>query len=244
VLDSARLWPSFNVIALDGNELAIDTLSFGWKREGSARRSRRALVRARRSGSQWQLDPLREVNIEDAGPRLSLNAARCHLQPSITHEGRWDYSCEREVRRADGVPHRYVEEVSGLPDARGSLDEHGDGAEMPMQIHLHLDGMTRFRVLGGVFRTLGEAHRVLADQASPFAYLALLNRYQSEVAQLTLRGLGVAAVDAFASATDLGTGLERPMRLERSAEPGVVFARAEGCSPRTLLRIYWRLDRA
>src|SRR5262249_28416442 len=36
VLDSARLWPSFNVIALDGNQIAIDTLSFGWKREGSA----------------------------------------------------------------------------------------------------------------------------------------------------------------------------------------------------------------
>ena len=40
------------------DQLAIDTVSFAWKREGSARSSRRALLRARRDGSQWQITPV------------------------------------------------------------------------------------------------------------------------------------------------------------------------------------------
>jgi 3',5'-cyclic AMP phosphodiesterase CpdA len=245
VSEGARLWPSFNVITLDGDQLAIDTLSFAWKEEGSAKRSRRALVRARRNGSQWQIEPLRRISIEDAGPRLKLNAARYRLQASPTHVGRWDYACEREVKRAPNVPlHRYVEEVSGLTDGRGSINGHNSPAKLPMQIHLQLDGTTGYRVQGGVFRSLAEGHRVMGDRASPFAHVALLNRYQSELAQLEVRGLGDASMDAFASATDLGTGLEHPMQLERSSDPGVIIVRASDCPPRTLLRIYWRLDRS
>jgi 3',5'-cyclic AMP phosphodiesterase CpdA len=243
--DSARLWPSFNVIALDGNALAIDTVSFAWKEEGSAKRSRRALVRARREGSQWRVEPLREVNIEDAGPRLTLNAAHCQLHSSSTQPGRWDYVCEREVRKAPDVRlHRYVEEVNGLPDGRGAINHHSEPAPLPIQVHLDLGGTTYYRVLGGVFRTLAEAEHVHGDGPTPFASLGLLNRYYSDVAQLTVRGLGDAALDAFASATDLGTGLERPVSIERASEPGVIFVRATGCPPRTLLRVYWRLDRA
>ena len=244
--DSARLWPSFNVIDLDGDELAIDTLSFAWKEEGSAKRARRALVRARRAGSQWQIDPLRQVSIEDAGPRLMLNAARCQLQASSrTHPGRWDYACEREVQKAEHVRlHRYVEELNGLPDAQGAVDGQHTYAELPLQLHLELDGTTRYHVLAGVFRSLAESKRVLGDRSSPFAYVALLNRYYSERAELSVRGLGTSAIDAFASATDLGTGLERPVPLEPRSEPDMVSLCLTGCPPRTLLRVYWRLDRA
>ena len=243
--DGARLWPSFNVIALDGDALSIDTLSFAWKEEGIAKRSRRALVRARRSGSQWQVEPLRQVNIEDAGPRLHWNAARCQLAPSHSHPDRWDYECEREVQVAPATRlHRYVEEVSGLADARGAINHHGSYAALPIQVHLVLGGTTRYRVQGGVFRSLAEAKKLFGDRSSPFAYVALLNRYFSDLAQLTVRGLGDAAQDAFASAIDLGTGLEHPVSLEREVEPGTVSVRYASCAPRTLLRVYWRLDRA
>lgn len=243
VSDSARLWPSFNVMSLQGEELAIDTLSFAWK-EATAKHSRRALVRARRSGSQWRVEPLRVVNIEDAGPRLALNASRCALRASLTHPGRWDFACQREVQVAPDVRlHRYVEEVTSLPDGRGIVSEHGPHADLPMQVHLELNGKTHYRVLGANFRTLAEANRVYGDRSSPFGSVGLLNRYFSEVAQLTLTGLGDAASDAFGSATDLGTGLERPLALERRAEPGTVQVRSLQCAPRTLLRIYWRLDR-
>jgi 3',5'-cyclic AMP phosphodiesterase CpdA len=242
--DSARLWPSFNVIELDGDELAIDTLSFAWKEESSDRRARRALVRARRKGSQWQVEPLRQVNLEDEGPRLVLNAALCQLQESTSHAGRWDYTCERDVKKApDARLPRYVEAVEGLSDGKGVLNGHGAPTALPLQVHLDLGGITHYRVLGGVLRTLTEAKRVHADRLSPFAYVALLNRYYSELARLTVRGLGDAAIDAFASATDLGTGLENPVPVERGAEPGEIHLSVERCAPRTLLRIYWRLDR-
>jgi hypothetical protein len=249
--DSARLWPSFNVIELHGDELAIDTVSFAWKEEGSSKRSRRALVRARRSGSQWQLEPLRQVNIEDAGPQLALNAARCQLRLSSTHPERWDYHCEREVKQAgspeNGVErtrlHRYVETVNGLPDGLCVLNSHGAHAKLPLQVHLEVNGRVNYLVLGGVFRTLAESRRVMGDRSSPFGHIGLMNRYYSDLAQLTVSGLSEAATDAFASATDLGTGLERPIPLERGSIPGEITVQARNCPPRTLLRIYWRLDR-
>jgi 3',5'-cyclic AMP phosphodiesterase CpdA len=243
--DSARLWPSFNVIELEGDALAIDTLSFAWKEEGIAKRSRRALVRARRTGSQWTVEPLRQVNLEDAGPRLQLNAARCKLQPSTKYPGRWDYGCDREVHKAPGVAlHRYVEEVEGLSDGKGVANGKGAPSALPLHVHLPLGGRIHYHVFGGVLRTLGEAKRVHGDRLSPFAYIALLNRYASELTELTLSGLGDAAIDAFASSTDLGTGLENPEPLLRGDEPGEVHLRARECPPRTLLRIYWRLDRS
>lgn len=242
--DSARLWPSLNVIELEGDSLAIDTLSYAWKEESSDRRARRALVRARRKGSQWQVQPLQQVSIQDEGPRLQLNAAQCQLYDSATYPGRWDYTCEREVQRAQDVRlPRYVEAVEGLSDGRGVVNGRGLPTPLPLQVHLELGGVTHYRVLGGVLRTLGEAKRVHGDRFSPFAYVALLNRYYSELARLTVRGLGDAAIDAFASATDLGTGLENPVPIQRGTEPGEIHVTLERCAPRTLLRIYWRLDR-
>ena len=240
--DSARLWPSFNVISLDGDELEIDTVSFAWKEEGIAKRSRRALIRARRAGSQWLVAPLRQVSIEDAGPRLMLNAASIQLRVSVTNPGRWDYSCARTVRKAANVRlRRYVEEVNGLPDAFGALDGASEYCGLPLQVQLALGGTTHYRVLGSVFRSLSESTQVLGNRASPFANVALLNRYYSDVAELSLHGLGSSANDAFASATDLGTGLERPVPLERRPESDSVVVQARGCPPRTLLRVYWRL---
>jgi 3',5'-cyclic AMP phosphodiesterase CpdA len=242
--DSARLWPSFNVIELQGDDLAIDTVSFAWKEEGSAKRSRRALVRARRSGSQWRIEPLRQVNIEDAGPRLALNAARCQMRPSTAHQARWDYECEREVRRAPAAHlHRYLETVNGLEDGLCVVNALGAHAKLPLQVHLQVDGSVTYLVLGGVFRTLVEARRILGDRSSPFAHVALMNRYYSELASLSVSGLSDSAHDAFASATDLGTGLERPIPLERGAHAGEIDIHMRNCPPRTLLRLYWRLDR-
>jgi hypothetical protein len=67
-----------------------------------------------------------------------------------------------------------------------------------------------------------------------------MNRYASDSARMSLTGLDSRAEAAFASATDLGTGLERPMHLSRSSERVVLDY--PSCPPRTLLRIYWKLD--
>ena len=214
-------------------------MSFAWKREGRARSSRRALLPARRAGSQWQITPVGQVSIEDPGPRLQLNAARCRLYPAQAFEGRWDYSFERELHAPPGVRlQRYLEEISGLPDGR-ALREGADAEEPPpIQLALQLGQPTRYKVLGGAFRTLGHAQRALGASAAPFASVALLNRYYSERAELSVLQLGHLASDAFGSAT----GLERPVPLERDVAGGSVVLRATGCAPRTLLRVYFRLE--
>jgi hypothetical protein len=73
-----------------------------------------------------------------------------------------------------------------------------------------------------------------------------MNRYVCERARLEVAGLGRAAATAFASATDLGTGLERPLRVVRNGngdgEETLVSAELENCPARTLIRIYWPLE--
>jgi hypothetical protein len=61
------------------------------------------------------------------------------------------------------------------------------------------------------------------------------------VATLELEGLGEDTRSVFASATDLGNGLERPLRVVH--EEGRAIVRYENCPPRTLLRAYWPLLR-
>lgn len=58
--DAARLWPSFNAIELEGDRLDIDVVSFGYKGSSAAKVARRALVRARRQGATWSIDPVRD----------------------------------------------------------------------------------------------------------------------------------------------------------------------------------------
>lgn len=86
-------------------------------------------------------------------------------------------------------------------------------------------------------RRQAQGHR-----ASAFAQVNLMNRYSSRSARLELRGLGERAAAAFASATDLGTGLERPLVLSRGEADSGVAAQLLNCPARTLLRIYWPLE--
>jgi len=75
-----------------------------------------------------------------------------------------------------------------------------------------------------------------------------MNRYVCRKARLEVTGLGKIAKSAFASATDLGTGLERPLRVDRSGDGGngsdgaMMAANLDDCPARTLLRIYWPLE--
>ena len=137
---------------------------------------------------------------------------------------------------------RYVETVDGLHDGRCLLDGYGSAVPMPAHLHLELDGVVRYRVEGGVPRSLREARRLFGDGLSPYAYVSLMNRYFAATATLEVRGLPEVVGGAFASATDLGTGLERPIRLERLDQPGAAMVQIADCPPRTLLRIYWRLE--
>jgi hypothetical protein len=158
---------------------------------------------------------------------------------STNHGGRWDYSCERTVSANDDLV-RYVETVEGAPGGRCVIEPFGAEIPLPADVHLEVGGCTRYRVEGAVFRTFEAARAAQGHRASAFAQVTLMNRYASRQAVLEMIGLAERAQAAFASATDLGTGLERPLVLQRS--DGKVTALLNDCPARTLLRIYWPLE--
>jgi 3',5'-cyclic AMP phosphodiesterase CpdA len=236
---AARLWPSFNVIDWDGPSLSIDTVSFPWKGGGSL--VAYPLVRAKRDGAAWHIDRSPLAAQSDVEPDLERNHSLIRLADSATSQGHWDYACERSVSAGSKLV-RYVETVEGAAGGRCVIEPFGAELPVPGDVHLAIDGCTRYRVEGAVFRTLAAARAAQGHRASAFAQVALMNRYSSRRASLELVGLGERAPAAFASATDLGTGLERPMVLQRGGPDGGVTAQLDDCPARTLLRIYWPLE--
>jgi 3',5'-cyclic AMP phosphodiesterase CpdA len=244
--DTARLWPSFNVVELEGDALTVEAVSFGWKGRSAGELAYRPLVWAAREGARFRLEPVRR-SPSSQGPTLRSNESRITLLASPRFGGhRWDYECERRIEANGHAPRRYVETIEGIPGSvlRPLGPRGGAALDTPAQIELDFgrDAATRFRVEGGVCRTYQEAARLFGPTASPFDWVGLMNRYQSGHTRLVVEGLGPRASAAFASATDLGTGLERPVRCLREAGSDRVVVEVDGCPPRTLLRLYWSLD--
>ncbi len=243
--ESARLWPSFNVLELDRDRLTADTVSFGYKGRSAGRPQRRPLVRASRSRAQWLGEPV-DPHAHDAGePRLSENHVRYRLTATPGDGTRWSYTCDRRVTLSPGVQLKdYAETVIGELGAELVVLEGAKEAPgrhpLPMLLHLGLEATTRFRVIGGLVRALNGLHHSDADKHAPFASLALMNRYPCRASELVVEGLGQAAHTAFATATDLGMGLEQPLPCRVDEERRVVVTMAD-CPPRTLLSVYWPL---
>ena len=245
-VDVARLWPSFNHIVLDEARTVVTTVAFGWKGTSAGQVVFRPMVNAQREGSHWRLLPLPPVLEEDEGPGLLRNAAVHRLTPSARFDGhRWDVHVTRHVRSKHGSrPHRYVETVTGPTDAELRVGRDRRRRELPERLELDLVGPTELEIHGQLPRTLTEAERLERHRASPFVSVSLMNRYRADDARLEVEGLGAAGDEAFASVTDLGTGLERPARIERDPDGDRVRLSLPHCPPRSLLRIYWPLRRA
>ena len=243
--DAARLWPSFNVIELEGDAITAETVAFGWKGRSAGAIAARPLVWAAREGSRWLIAPIDDAGDERAGPHLATNESVVTLRPSATHgAGRFDYGCVRTLaKNGRRRPQRYVEVVEGPPRAalvRTSSSGREERIErMPARVELAPGGQSRYRVEGGACRTWSEALAARGATAAPFESVALMNRYAASEARLALEGLGARSHEAFASAMDLGTGEERPLRCHASSDRAVV--ELPRCPPRTLLRIRWPL---
>jgi 3',5'-cyclic AMP phosphodiesterase CpdA len=241
--DVARLWPSFNVIELDEARAVVHTVAFGWKGASRGKVVFRPLVNAQRAGAQWNLLPLPPVLEEEEGPVLDTNHAHYRLAPSA-HDGgaRWDYRCVREVRSKHGRPHRYVESLGGPAGARLRIEGERRFRDLPEQLELPLGAPVELMVQGGLPRTIAESRKLRGDRSPPFVSVALMNRYRSASTRLSVDGLGALTGEVFASVTDLGTGLERPARVELQPE-GAARVRITDCPPRSLIRLYWPLER-
>jgi 3',5'-cyclic AMP phosphodiesterase CpdA len=238
--NAARLWPSFNVISWDEPALAIDTVSFPWK-GGASTLATKPLVRATRDGYEWQNERLGGRELAEREPDLDVNESVVRLTPSASWPERWDYECVRTLRTTNGLL-RYLEGVEGARGGRCSVEPFGAVLDLPAELHLDVRGTTRYEVHGGVFRTWRAAHAVEGHRASAFAQVSLMSRYASRQTRLEVAGLGAAAERAFASTTDLGTGLEQPLALARSTDAGSVVAAQADCLARTLIRVYWPLS--
>ncbi len=248
VADAARLWPSFNVLELDEESplatLSVDQVSFGWKGRSAGTLVHRPLLEAERDGARWHLLPF---DPEDRAtprnePRLVKNDATIVLRSPARHgRSRLDGTFHRLVRRhAARRPRRYVETVEGL---EGAMLLRGDTcSDTPTQFELPLEIEDRYEVLGGLGRSLDAMPRTDGQPRGPYESVALLNRYAADEARLELHtGAGLEARELFASATDLGTGEERPLPLSHRAQGRVVVSMPQ-CPARTLLKVHWPLQ--
>jgi 3',5'-cyclic AMP phosphodiesterase CpdA len=244
--DAARLWPSFNLIRLEGAELDVDIVSFGYADDGVGDRAVRPLVRARRDGPRWRTATVPGGSAFTTERRLELNELVCVVSRS-SDASRWDVDYRR---RFDGsaadAPKSFRELVDAVEDGELQVEAtEGARAEPsddhpPFSITLHRGEPARFRIRRALFRRFEHAAEALGPRHAPYAWLGVMNRYLADRCRLEIRGPAEICDRAFASRTDLGTGLEEPCRVERTST-GVVIE-FDDCPPRTLLRIYWPLD--
>ena len=239
--EAPKLWPSVNFIQVDGEHVQV--MSQAWSPFQPDRRSSpRHLVSAKRDAQQWALElpPLREVQFH---PVLTLNELEARLTPSQSHLGRLDVVTQR---RLASHPRAWLDEywevLEGPPGAV-ARDLVIDGvprkdAKCPARVKVAKDGVSTWRVEGGAFSSIDAAQGFSLGHA--FESVELLNRSRADVARLRVH-LGPVKTTPFASITNLTTGKERPCPLTREGD--VVTVTRTNCPARTLLRLYWPLER-
>jgi hypothetical protein len=231
--DAVRLWPSFNVVRIEGERVTIESVSFSPKK--STRRAvRRDLAMATRRDHRWEPTSV-SARVRDITKRVERDEARFVLSPSRTGSAAtWDYVCERTVVLSPGAKlGRYVEFVP----------VHAERARIRTRasrrrIDLRTDGVTRYAVSDGLLRRatlLAKARG--ASQA--FEWVGLLSRYGGATVTLAIARAQAEDLAPFGSVTDLSTGREWPVFVQVTADEWSI--RLQGCAPRTLLRIYWPL---
>jgi 3',5'-cyclic AMP phosphodiesterase CpdA len=238
--DAPLLWPSLNVVEVTQGGVEVTTQAWS-PREPTRRNSPRQLVGVRRDGVRWEsVAPTAARAFE---PVLALNEAVVGLTTSAQFLDRYDLEVRRTVKATDAAYMPvYREAIEGPPGARVvAVVTGGVGqpeANCPTRVEVPMrGGEASWRVVGGALASVLEAGELQGDGAC-FSSVALLNRSRAQVARLKVL-LGPVKTKPFASATDLTTGKERPLRLVRDGD--AVVAQYERCPARTLLRVYWPL---
>ena len=231
--EAASLWPSFNVLQIDGGRVSVQTVSFPSRRSGRLP-FRRDLANVTRHEARWEPGAL-VVRPRGGGTRVQRDEARFVLSPSRSSpEERWDYACERQVELApDAELRRYVEFVHGRRDVASLSKLTGR-----RRVELALNGVTKYRIEDGLCRTVDVAERMYGASTA-FEWVGLLCRYGGASAVLSLGRENVGALAPFGSVTDLHTGRESPAAVEETNDGWRLTV--GDCAPRTMLRIYWPL---
>jgi 3',5'-cyclic AMP phosphodiesterase CpdA len=237
-----KLWPSVNFVQFDGDNVQVTSQAwspFQPDRHSSARH----LVSASRDGRQWKLElpPLREAQFH---PVLTMNELEAKLVTSTAHLGRLDVLTRRTLASHERAwLEEYWEVLEGPAGATArELKIHGGAnwkdAKCPAKVKLSKDGVSTWRIEGGLFANL---HAAQSDrEGKAYESVELLNRSRADVARLRV-DMGPVKTTPFASITNLTTGKERPYPLTREGD--VVTVMRTNCPARTLLRLYWPLER-
>lgn len=249
--DAPKLWPSFNVIELDGDRVRAESVAFPpevgpevWK--GRPRVNRRPLVEAVRHGKHFEPDPDGAVKREFVSS-LELNEAEIAVEESKDFFDRYDLQVKRRLKSVkDGDLETYREIIEGPSGAR-LVEARAEGipvdaGRVPIEVQVPLDGTLEYRLLGGACATMMEASKEYGE-GTAFESVGLFNRYRAKVARLSVK-LKAAQPDErrpFASVTDLTTGRERAVKLERDETAHVYSVSVTDCPARALLRIWWPL---
>ena len=234
---AARIWPSFNIIELDRESVSVEAVAFGWKGRSRGVLDPQPLVFAAKKDSQWKVAPMPATR-EPVGPRLLLDAGRFKLHPAVD-PGRWDVSVERRIEPDPDarLPH-YIVAVDALPEAR--IYDASGRLSLPGEIHLRPYDTVNWREESGALRTFDAARELESDMASPFGKIAMLVRYATARARVVLEGDTRLLATAFASVTDVGSGLARPVPIRRIGKRAVV--ELSPCAARTMITIHWPLE--
>ncbi len=250
--EAPRLWPSFNVLELEGAGFRAQSVAFPPEVDETVwlkppRVKRRPLLSARRDRHRWELLP-QEGDPKQFEASLALNEAKITVVPSSHALERLDLEVVRTATRAggnrDGVYHELVE---GLPGSRVvKVRVNGEPVaeqKAPAQLQLPADGAVSFTLLAGVCASVAEATRQYGATDAAFEWVGLLNRYRADVARLVVKlpELDVERQRPFASVTDLTTGRERPVELQREEALRTYQFEVKQCPARTMLRVYWPL---
>jgi hypothetical protein len=134
------------------------------------------------------------------------------------------------------------EAVDALPGAELIVNDQRTRIDAKTKLHMQFeDGVASadFRIVRGVARSSESARRHYGE-FTPYEWIGLPNRRAATVALLEVIEAEPGLIgDAFASVTDLATGREKPLPLERDGR--TLRLVVTQCPPRCLLRIYWRL---
>lgn len=228
---SARIWPSFNVVELDRESIHVEAIGFAFRGPNRRDVDYRSLVFAARSGARWEVAPAPAS--KGVGALLEEDSSAVTLAPA---GNRWSLDCVRTLAPGPDLPPHYIESIDGPAGASVVVDglEHS----LPHRLELGFEAR-EYRIHSAVPRTVDEARR-LASEAAPFGSVEHLVRYRTRMARLSLHGPDSLLASTFASVSDIGSGLEHPVRLER--EDRRVVLTLPNAAARSLLRIYWPLE--
>jgi 3',5'-cyclic AMP phosphodiesterase CpdA len=232
--DAARLWPSFNLLRVSSEEVRVESIAFSPKARTKRPPLRRQLASARVAGVKWERQPVSFV-VKDEGARVEVDEATYWLARSEGPLDAWDYACERRVELRPGARlRRYVDFVHAMPIhiAQRSLVREN------RLIELKVGGTTRYEQKRALCRSLGTGETAHGP-GTAFEWLGLLVRYGASRAVLRLARKGAAGIEPFGSVTDLTIGRERPVAVHEDRDFWTLTA--DGCAPRSLLRLYWPL---